>query len=47
MSTKYRYEIIDRMDMVVAVAEIKSDARYAAQKHNGYIFDTLIRRVVK
>ena len=38
---KYRYEILDDMESVVALAESLVDALYAAERHNAkLIYDT-------
>jgi len=38
---KYRYEILDSMEITVALADSLEDAIYAAEKHDAkLIFDT-------
>jgi len=38
---KYRYEILDSMEILVALADSLEDALYAAEKHGAkLIFDT-------
>ena len=44
---KYRYEILDSMEILVALADSLEDALYAAEKHGAkLIFDTQRGRCV-
>jgi len=44
---KYRYEILDSMESIVALADSLEDALYAAEKHEAkLIFDTQKKRCV-
>lgn len=43
-----RFEVIDKCDIICATADLKADALFAASQNPGsYVFDTLLRKVVK
>lgn len=43
-----RFEVIDKNDIIVAIADYKQDAIYAASIYPGsYVYDTLTKVVIK
>lgn len=44
----HRFEVIDKCDIVCAVADLLADSKHAASENPGsYVYDTISRKVCK